>query len=65
VPRERAQRVGTPTLVIAGSLSSEELRHAARTVAEAIPGARYHDLEGQSHTAAPESIAPPLTEFLR
>jgi pimeloyl-ACP methyl ester carboxylesterase len=65
VPRERAQRVGTPTLVIAGSLSSEELRHAARTVAEAIPGARYRDLEGQSHTAAPESIAPLLTEFLR
>ena len=65
VPRDKARRVGTPTLVIAGSLSSEELRHAARTVAEAIPGARYRDLVGQSHAAAPESIAPLLREFLR
>ena len=37
VLHEMARRIGIPTLVIAGSLSSEELRHAARTVAQAIP----------------------------
>jgi pimeloyl-ACP methyl ester carboxylesterase len=64
VPREKAGRIGVPTLVIAGSLSSEELRHAAKTVAAAIPGARYRDLEGQAHAASPESLAPLLKEFL-
>ena len=65
VPRERAGRITVPTLVIAGSLSSPELRQAAQAVARAIPGARYRDLEGQAHAAAPESLAPILREFLR
>lgn len=64
VPRKRLRRIGIPTLVIAGSLSSEELRHAAQIVAEAIPGARHRVLEGQAHTAAPETLAPLLMEFL-
>lgn len=64
VPREKADHISVPTLVIAGSLSSEELRRAAQTVAEAIPGARYCDLEGQAHAASPESLAPRLKEFL-
>lgn len=63
VPRERAAQIGIPTLVIAGSLSAPELRHAAKDVAHAIPGARFRDLEGQSHAAAPETIAPLLREF--
>jgi pimeloyl-ACP methyl ester carboxylesterase len=64
VPHELAGRIRLPTLVIAGSLSSKELRHAAKTVAEAIPGARYRDLEGQSHAASPETLVPLLREFL-
>lgn len=64
VPREKAGRIGIPTLVIAGSLSSEELRHAAKTVATAIPQARYRALEGQAHKASPEALAPLLREFL-
>jgi pimeloyl-ACP methyl ester carboxylesterase len=64
VPRERAARVTVPTLVIGGSLSSEELRRAAQEVASAIPQARYRTLEGQSHAAPPESLAPIITEFL-
>jgi pimeloyl-ACP methyl ester carboxylesterase len=64
VPHDKAGRIRIPTLVIAGSLSSGELRHAAKTVAEAIPGARYRDLEGQSHTASPEMLLPLLREFL-
>lgn len=64
VPRERVGRINIPTLVIAGSLSSEELRHAAKTVADAIPGARFRDLEGQAHTAPPETVAALIKEFL-
>jgi pimeloyl-ACP methyl ester carboxylesterase len=63
VPRERAAQVTAPTIVIAGSLSSPELRRAAHEVANAIPQARHRTLEGQSHTAAPESIAPILSAF--
>jgi pimeloyl-ACP methyl ester carboxylesterase len=63
VPREKAAWIDVPTLVIAGSLSSEDLRHAAKTVAGAIPRARYRDLEGQAHTASPETLAPLLREF--
>jgi pimeloyl-ACP methyl ester carboxylesterase len=65
VPREKAGQIRIPTLVIAGSLSSDELRHAARTVADAIPGAVFRDLEGQSHAAPPETLVPLLREFLR
>ena len=64
VPREKAGRIDVPTLVIAGALSSEELRRAAKTTANAIPGAGYRDLEGQAHAASPESLAPVLKEFL-
>jgi pimeloyl-ACP methyl ester carboxylesterase len=64
VPRERMARVAAPTMVIAGSLSSEELRHAAEAVAEAIPRARFCSLDGQSHTASPQSVVPILKEFL-
>jgi pimeloyl-ACP methyl ester carboxylesterase len=63
VSREKAARIDVPTLVIAGSLSSEDLRHAAKTVAGAIPRARYRDLEGQAHAASPETLAPLLREF--
>jgi hypothetical protein len=64
VPRERAARVSVPTIVIAGSLSSEDLRRAAQDVAGAIPQARFRMLEGQGHAASPESLAPILAEFL-
>jgi pimeloyl-ACP methyl ester carboxylesterase len=65
VPRDRAERVDVTTMVIAGSLSPGELQEAAREVARAIPGARFRALEGQSHAALPESLAPILREFLR
>jgi pimeloyl-ACP methyl ester carboxylesterase len=64
VPRGEVARITLPTLVLAGELSSGELRRAARSVAEAIPGALYRDIGGQAHTAAPESVAPLLKEFL-
>jgi pimeloyl-ACP methyl ester carboxylesterase len=64
VPRDRAGRIGVPTLVIAGSLSPKELRGAAKATAAAIPQATYRDLEGQSHAASPETLAPLLREFL-
>jgi pimeloyl-ACP methyl ester carboxylesterase len=64
VPWDQARHVSVPTLVIAGALSSPDLRRAAQAVTEAIPGARYRELEGQAHTASPESLAPLLKEFL-
>ncbi len=63
VPRERARRIGVPTLLIDGSETSEELRRATMEVADAIPNAQRRTLEGQSHQADPETLVPILREF--
>lgn len=64
VPRDRAARVGVPTLVLDGGDSPEVLRSAAQAVAAAIPGARYRTLEGRHDEMAPEITATALREFL-
>lgn len=63
VPRERAAKVAVPTLVADGGESPDFLRHPSKTLAEAIPGARYQTLEGQTHEVAPEAIGAVLKEF--
>src|SRR5262245_55506532 len=63
VPRERAARITVPTLVLDGGASPDRLRLAARAAAEAIPGAQYRTLEGQTHDVDPQTLAPVLNEF--
>ncbi|MCU7820562.1 alpha/beta fold hydrolase [Kitasatospora sp. DSM 101779] len=63
VPRDPARRVGVPALVLAGGASPPELRQAARAAAEALPGAAYRTLAGQTHDVAAEALAPVLAEF--
>ncbi len=78
VPREcRAERdwnyqlgqfdtITAPTLLLSGSASPDDLKHAATRAAAAIPQARRHILEGHAHIAHrthPAEIAAIITEF--
>lgn len=64
VPLALAVTVKTPTLVLGGGKSPRALQDAVDRAAAAIPGATRRVLEGQGHQAAPEVLAPLLTEFL-
>lgn len=63
LPVDRAVAVVAPTLVLAGGESFPFMRETARALADAIPDARSRVLEGQTHAAAPEVLAPVLEEF--
>ncbi|HEX2771693.1 MAG TPA: alpha/beta hydrolase [Micromonosporaceae bacterium] len=65
VPRERAARIGVPTVVAAGGASPDFLQTPARALADAIPGATYRTLDGQTHEVAPHAISAVLQEFFR
>ena len=65
VPTERARKVSAPTLVITGSQTYPFMSESAKTLAETIPNARHHMLEGQSHEVSAEVLAPVLVEFFR
>ena len=65
VPKERAARVGVPTLVITGSETFPFMHITAATLANAIPNAQHRILEGQTHEVASEALAPVLVEFFK
>ena len=64
VPVQRVARLGTPTLVINGSVIPF-MRVTAEALARAIPNAQQRTLEGQSHDVDPKVLAPVLIEFFR
>jgi pimeloyl-ACP methyl ester carboxylesterase len=64
LPRDRWSGVDVPTLVIAGTKSPAWIQQAMRELAEVVPGARHHRLEGQTHMVKPAALAPVLTDFL-
>jgi pimeloyl-ACP methyl ester carboxylesterase len=55
--------ITVPTLVMNGEKSLPFMRPTADRIAELIPDARRKTLEGQTHQAAPEVVAPLLIEF--
>lgn len=63
VPTERAAAVSTPALVMAGGASPAAMREAAKQIADAMPHARYQELDGQTHTVDVAVLAPVLIEF--
>jgi pimeloyl-ACP methyl ester carboxylesterase len=64
VPRTRFASIRIPTLVMNGTKSDGRLKLAARAVAEAIPGATYRELAGQTHYVNPRALGPAAIEFL-
>jgi pimeloyl-ACP methyl ester carboxylesterase len=63
VPTERLAKIGIPTLGTYGGASPAWARESVAAVTAAIPGAIMKVLEGQTHAAAPEVIAPVLIQF--
>ena len=63
LPIVSAARVKTPTLVSAGGADFPWIRKSAQALAELIPGAKTHFLDGQEHKADPVVLAPVLVEF--
>ncbi|HKU39202.1 MAG TPA: alpha/beta fold hydrolase [Polyangiales bacterium] len=63
IPVERAAQVRVPALVANGSKTDERLRRAAKLTAEAIPGAAYEEIAGQTHNASAAALAPVLARF--
>jgi pimeloyl-ACP methyl ester carboxylesterase len=64
LPAGRWASVAVPTLVVAGGRSPAWMRAAMRALADAVPGATYRTLDGQTHLVKPAVLAPVLAEFL-
>ena len=64
IPRKHFASIGVPALVMNGTKTDERLKEAARAIAEVIPGARHHELAGQTHNVKPDVLTPAVVEFL-
>jgi pimeloyl-ACP methyl ester carboxylesterase len=62
-PLRRWSTLVTPTLVLAGGDSPPSMRNAATALAAVLPNATTRTLEGQTHGAAPDVLAPVLLDF--
>jgi len=60
---KRWASVKVPTLAMDGGASPEWARNAVRALVEVLPDAQHLTLEGQTHAAAPEVVAPALERF--
>jgi hypothetical protein len=63
VPTDRLAGVGMSTLVLSGADSPEWAREAVEAVGGSIPGSQHRVLEGQTHNAADDVLAPVLASF--
>jgi pimeloyl-ACP methyl ester carboxylesterase len=63
LPPQQWSSATMPTLVSAGGKSPDGMRNAMRELAEKLPNATYHTLEGQTHIVKAEALAPVLVEF--
>lgn len=63
LPKSRWSTATMPALVLDGSASFPFMHAAADSVAAALPHARRQTLDGQTHGAAPEVLAPVLQQF--
>jgi pimeloyl-ACP methyl ester carboxylesterase len=63
IPRERFGSIRVPTLIANGSKTDGRLRRSTRNVANAIPGARYAELPGQTHAVSPRALEQPAVAF--
>jgi pimeloyl-ACP methyl ester carboxylesterase len=60
---KRWASVTVPTLAMDGGASPEWARNAVRALVEVLPDAQHLTLEGQTHAAEPEVVAPALERF--
>lgn len=65
LPEDRAKAVKVPTLVSAGTKTSEPLKRSVKRLSELIPDNQYKMLEGQTHNVSEKAIAPVLITFFK
>ena len=65
LPAGRWASITVPALVMDGGKSPKWMRHGNRSLASALPNARYQTLEGQTHMLKPAIHAPVLVEFFK
>jgi hypothetical protein len=65
LPTNRWAKVTIPVLVADGGASDAWMHNAAEALAKILPDATRQTLEGQTHTVAPEVLAPVLVEFFK
>jgi pimeloyl-ACP methyl ester carboxylesterase len=63
LPVARWAAMTAPVLVMDGGASPAWIRHTAETLADALPYGEHKTLAGQTHSAAPEVLAPELEAF--
>ncbi|HEY3142726.1 MAG TPA: alpha/beta hydrolase [Acidimicrobiales bacterium] len=61
---QRWSDVKVPTVVVDGGASDTWIHFGADTLAHALPNAERRTLEGQTHSVAPDALAPVLREVL-
>jgi pimeloyl-ACP methyl ester carboxylesterase len=62
VPAERFGAIAVPVLGTAGSLSAPWAAASVQAIAAAVPNGAWRELEGQTHTVAPDVLASLLRE---
>ena len=63
LPAERWAAMTAPVLVMDGGASPAWIRHSAQTLADVLPYGEHRTLPGQTHSAAPDVLAPELRQF--
>jgi pimeloyl-ACP methyl ester carboxylesterase len=63
LPTDQWTTATAPTLVMDGGASPQWIRNSARALAAILPDARHRTLEGQTHDAEPEILAPEIERF--
>ncbi|MNC98388.1 hypothetical protein D3C83_163280 [compost metagenome] len=65
LPATQWNRIGVPTLSVAGGKSPPWMRNAMQAIAGVVRSARYRTLEGQNHMVKAKVLAPVLVDFFR
>jgi pimeloyl-ACP methyl ester carboxylesterase len=63
-PSDRWGDVDPPTAVICGGKSPDWMQHGMHALADTLPNATHHTLEGQTHIVKAKALAPLVTEVL-
>src|SRR5579863_4635761 len=65
IPEDRAKAIKVPTLVAAGTKTSESIKRSVKRLSELIPDNQLKMLEGQTHNVSEKAIGPVLIEFFK
>jgi pimeloyl-ACP methyl ester carboxylesterase len=63
LPADRWDAVKVPALVVVGGKSPAWMHNGTRALANMLPAARYHVLDGGTHMVEPKALAPVLADF--